>query len=840
MKKSRYLVFVLCFIFITTFLSSHKSEHSRTENSQRILNISYSLQIPFIENKGQIEDESLKYYAKTFGGTVFVTEDGQIVYSLPFFDDLKSAIKKTKQKGWVLRETLLGGSPIEVTGKEKATTKVNTFKGKDPSKWQSDIPTYKSVGFGEVYEGIELKLQAYANNIEKIFTVEPGADVSDIRLKLEGITHLDINEKGELEMQTGLGTVSFTEPVAYQEEGETRNPVDLAYVIHDTDTYGFEAGSYDRTKPLVIDPLIASTFLGAGNGERGNAITVRGPYVAVAGWARAGFPTTPGAYDEDFNGGDYDAFISIFDSDLTTLYVSTFIGGNGQDACHSIFIDNDTNIFIAGYTDSTDYPTTTGAYDESYNNSGDVFVSKINSNLSTLLASTYIGGGNGDYCHSCTRDASGNIYITGYTYSTNFPVTPGAYDVTADAGTDVFISKFSSDLSTLSASTYMGGSDGDFGDTVCIYGTNTVYIVGSTRSSNFPTTGGAYDESFNGSEDVFVAIFNSSLDTLSASTFIGGSSSDRQNLGSSLAFDGSGNIFITGETYSSDYPTTSGAYDETFNGGAYDAFVSKLDNGLTTLSASTYLGGDNSDSGNAIVYDGGGNVYIVGSTQSPNFPSTSGAYDELFNGDWDNFISKLDNNLTSLWASTFLGGSSSDSRPFIDLDGSGNVYITGYTYSSDFPSTSGVYDESFNGSFDVFVSKLDGNLSAPAPPLLDVKANGSNGPITIAKGQTLSITVSMDPGEYAGQTVDWWVLCQTPHPAPFDWYYYRLSSKSWLQGQAVTRQGPVIPINHKEIMNRSDLPPGTYTFYFGVDLNVNGSIDLGVMFYDRVKVTINP
>ncbi|MGD9346385.1 MAG: SBBP repeat-containing protein [Candidatus Aminicenantes bacterium] len=840
MKKTRYLASAFSIIFVVAIPFSSSNVNSHKGNTRNILNKSSSLQIPFIENKGQIENDSMKYYAQTFGGAVFVTEKGQIVYSFPFFEDSKSRTKNTKYKGWVIRETLVGSPPVEAIGRERAITKVNTFKGKDPSKWKREIPTYNSVSLGEVYEGIELNLRAYGNNIEKIFTVGPGAHLSDIRLKLEGITNLDISEKGELEMKTGLGMVSFTEPVAYQKEGETRNPVDLAYVIHDADTYGFEAGSYDRTKPLVIDPLIASTFLGAGNGERGNAIVIRGDYVVVSGWARTGFPTTPGAYDETFNLGDSDAFISILDDDLTTLIASTYLGGNQSEPLHSLTVDDTGNIYITGYTDSADFPTTPGAYNENFTGLFDVFVSKLNWSLDTLLASTLIGGTYAEYGHSITLDESDDVYITGYTYSTNYPTTSGAYDETDNPGIDVFISKFDNGLTSLLASTYLGGNDGDFGNTLFMYGTDTLFVAGDTRSTDFPTTSGVYDESFNGGQDVFIAKFDTGLSTLSTSTLIGGDDFDRLQEGISMVLDASGNVYIAGETYSANYPTTPGAYDESYNGGTYDAFVSLLNNSLNALVASTYVGGNNDDSGSGIVLDDSGNVFITGYTNSSNFPTIAGAFDTTYNGEWDYFISQFNSSLSSLQASTFLGGNQDEGMPHIATDGSGGVYITGYTYSSDFPSTSGAYDEVHNGDFDVIISKLDSQLSGPELPLPDIKANGSDGPITISRSDTISITVALDSGDYKGVNADWWVICRTTLSAPNDWFYFHIPTQSWKQGKLVSRQGPLADFSSTEILNRTGFPACTCYFYFGVDMNMNGSIDPSETYSDRVRVNINP
>jgi len=677
----------------------------KEKDKREILNKAYTLQIPFIENKGQIKGESVRYYAKTFGGTVFVTKDGKLVYSLPKFET------KEKVKGWVIKEGLVGASISNVKGEEEAVTKVSYFKGKDPSKWRRGISTYNLVSLGEVYKGIGLKLKAYGKNVERLFYVKAGANPESIKIKIEGAKSLKINEAGELEVETGLGVVKFTKPVAYQEINGKRVKVAVAYTLLSNPqcVYGFKVGSYDKKETLIIDPLLASTFIGGSDGDSGYSIALDGDrnvYITGYTWS-SDYPTTSGAYDESHNGGS-DVFVSKLNSSLSNLLASTFIGGSSYyDYGQSITLDGDGNVYITGYTWSSDYPTTSGAYDESHNGYYDVFVSKLNSSLSNLLASTFIGGSSDDYGHSITLDGGGNVYITGRTSSSNYPTTSGAYDESFNGACDVFVSRLNSSLSNLLASTFIGGSGGDYSYSIALDGDRNVYITGVTSSSNYPTTSGAYDESFNGACDVFVSRLNSSLSNLLASTFIGGSNYD---CGYSIALDGGGNVYITGRTYSSDYPTTSGAYDESHNG-YWDVFVSRLNSSLSNLLASTFIGGSNYDYGYSIALDGGGNVYITGVTSSSNYPTTSGAYDESHNGGYDVFVSKLNSSLSSLLASTFIGGSNYDCGYSIALDGGGNVYITGDTYSSNYPTTSGAYDESHNGGSDVFVSRLNSNLS---------------------------------------------------------------------------------------------------------------------------------
>ena len=628
-----------------------------------------------------------------------------MVYSLPKFENEKEV------KGWVIKESFVGASISNVKGEEEAITKVNYFKGKDAVKWRRNISTYNLVSLGEVYDGIELKLKAYGNNVEKLFYVKPNANPERIKVRVEGAKGLKVNENGELVFITEPGPVRFTKPFAYQKIKGKKKTVEVAYVIYEGNTYGFKVANYDKKKPLIIDPLLASTFLGGGSEDLGHSIAIDGTgnvYV-TGGTHSSDYPTTSGTYDESHN-NVYDVFVSRLDESLSTLLASTFIGGSDWDDSNSIAIDGMGNVYVTGVTDSSDYPTTHGAYDESYNGGDDVFVSRLDMGLSTLLASTFIGGGNRDHGRSIAIDGIGNIYVTGETGSSDYPITSGAYDESYNGDRDVFVSRLDMDLSTLLASTFIGGSNWDWGNPIAIDETGNVYVTGGTYSFDYPTTHGAYDESYNGDHDVFVSKLDSSLSTLLASTFIGGGDWDG---GLSIATDGTGNIYVIGYTGSSDYPTTSGAYDESYNGD-HDVFVSRLDSNLSTLLASTFIGGCDWDGGHSIAIDGIGNIYVTGETGSSDYPITSGAYDESYNGDRDVFVSRLDMDLSTLLASTFIGGCDRDFGWSIAIEDMGNVYVTGFTGSSGYPTTHGAYDESHNGYLDFFVSKLDRDLSADA------------------------------------------------------------------------------------------------------------------------------
>jgi len=503
-----FLLLLLCVIFSLGFTDVYAKAEVDNPEVSGLMKKASMLQIPFIENQGQIKDESVRFYANTFAGAVFVTDKGEIVYRLIKTEPRAQATRHKIQgsglrqnnaklktpdselhtlnsalKAVALKETLECPEELKIKGMNKSITKVNYFKGIEEN-WRTNIPTWQEISLGEIYKGIELKLRAYGKNVEKIFTVYPQGSVNDIKLKLEGAKGLKVNKDGELEVETELGIVRMTKPVAYQEINGNIVEVVANYILlnskllaHNdsaeppglrsgqrlaeisTLAYGFEVEAYDSTKPLIIDPLLVSTFIGGSADDYVNAITIdsSGNVFVAGGTFSSDYPTTSGTYDTTHN-ADQDVFVSKLDSNLSGLLSSTFIGGSADDYVNAITIDSSGNVFVAGDTGSTDYPTTSGAYDTTYNGGvEDAFVSKLDSSLSSLLSSTFIGGSADDYVNAITIDSSGNVFVAGDTFSSDYPTTTGAYDTTYAAVDDVFVSKLDSNLSSLLSSTFIGG-----------------------------------------------------------------------------------------------------------------------------------------------------------------------------------------------------------------------------------------------------------------------------------------------------------------------------------------------------------------------------------------------
>jgi len=711
--------------------------------AQAITHTIAKLHVPFITNQGQTA-EQVKFYAKTIGGTVFVTKKGEVVYSFHKIGE------DNVVKGLALKEELYGGVVKDIKGEGKSITKVSYFVGKDPTKWKSNIPTYELVSLGEVYRNIELRLKAYENNVEKIFSIIPGANPEDIKVRLKGAKGLKINESGGLDVETELGTVRFTKPVAYQEIDGNRINIEVAYNTPTPNpqyltpdlAYGFKVGDYDRTKELVIDPLLASTYLGGSSEDYANAMAIDsdGNIYVTGATLSTDFPTKSDAFDTTYN-ASFDVLVSKFNGDLTTLLASTFLGGINGESANAIAINSSGKVYVAGKTLSIDFPTTLDAFDRTLNAS-DAFVSKFDGDLTTLLASTFLGGSGSESATSILIRSDGSVYVSGETSSANFPVTSGAYDIVYNGSFDVFVSKLNSNLTgPLLASTFLGGSLNDTAYSMASDTNGNIYVAGATFSGNYPTTSNAYDTSYNGLSDAFVSKLKGNLTTLIASTYLGGGSDDKAN---SIVVTRNGNILVAGETLSTNFPTTSEAYDPLYNF-SRDAFISKLNGDLTTLLASTFLGGSLNESATSIALDLCGNVYVTGYTGSSGFPTKNADYPVYNGGFTDAFVTTLKGDLTSpLLYSTFLGGTGNDAfntgtcfdKCFfadIAIDSRRNVYVAGETDSSDFPTTSGAFNEVSNGGMDVFVSKL--SISLPV----------SQYTLTINKAGTGSGTVTSDP-----------------------------------------------------------------------------------------------
>ncbi len=734
-KSFSVLGSILAAVILLLLTPDRSQANIGEQQLSRIHSSIQSLQIPFIANKGQMHTD-VAFAARTLDGTLFVTGEGDLVYS---FSGTTQGTSGRQQI--VLSEQLVNAQVEAVAGLHPSTTQVHYFKGNHADKWLTDARTYTTVSLGDVYRGIELQLKAYGNNVEKLFYIAPGAAPEQIQLEISGADSLQVNNQGQLVLATESGAIAFTRPVAWQDINGVRIPVSAEYKIlasaGQRNKYTFTIGSYDSTYTLIIDPLLASTVFGSSSDDTSHAIGLdsQGNVYITGETASTTFPVE--GYDSSYNGGDRDVFVSKFSADLTTLLASTFIGGTYTDSSFSLAIDASDTVYITGSTASPDFPATINdtVFNNDTNNSfTDVFVTRLSSDLDTLLASTFIGGVNSDEGFDLGI-LDGDIYVTGYTSSPDFPTTAMAYDQVHDAHQDIFITRLPATLSTLTASTLLGGLGYDYGNALTFDSQGYLFITGSTTSSDFPSTTGL-DPIFGNGAQVMVAKLPSDLSALTAASVIsGGGTTDSSRC---IAIDSSDNIYISGSTNSSNFPTTSGAYDRI--AASFEVFVTKFNNTLNTIMASTFLGGGSWDQGYSLLLDSSNNVYITGYTNTEDFPTSPLGYDKTHNG-WDDvFISKLSPDLSSLLASTFLGTNGNDWGYSMIRDSSGNIYVTGVTgrNSNDipFPTTVGAYNTGWPGLKDVFISRLSPDLSGPS-----LQFEAAN--YTISEAESLAtITVS--------------------------------------------------------------------------------------------------
>ncbi len=671
----------------------------------------------FIENKGQWTDQVL-YLTPQPNLNAWITTDG-IVYD--FYRFKPSSQRPTgcldlppppEKYGHVIALQVVNAENKPVSkGVDPLATYYNYFLGNDSSRWTSRVPLYQEVWVQNILDGISMRHYYDQDGLRFDFIVDPHGSPESIALNIEGTDEWQISEGNQLTLTTRFGEVTLGDLYAYQEVNGQPQEVRCHFVRRQDGYIGFKVGSYDSTRPLIIDPLMYSTFLGGNNNDFSwdlEVDTIQHAYV-VGFSASTNFPTTTGTYDPTHN-GNYDVTISKINTSGSNLVFSTFLGGNNLEYGLVIDVDSAFDIYIGGETRSTNFPTTAGAYDATYNGGGmDIFVSKLKHDGTALLFSTYIGGSNYEEIFTIKVDSANYVYIGGYTSSSNYPTTTNAYDVSFNGVHDAVLTKFSPSGQSLVFSTFLGGNDTDHIHSVRILPSGNYFISGHTASSDFPTTSGAFDTSYNGNHDVFLAKMDNSASTLLLSSYIGGSGREESYY---IRSDSNENLYISGFTTSSDFPTTLHAYDTSYNGGQ-DGFIIKMDTNDNLL-YSTYLGGSGNDIINGIYTTPSGYVYFVGETTSSDFPTTTGSYDSTFNGGQDVCFGKLSPAGITLVYSSYIGGQSTDRGISIDVDIHDYVYIAGYTASSNYPTTTGAYDVTFNGgTYDGFVTKF----GTPALPV---------------------------------------------------------------------------------------------------------------------------
>jgi hypothetical protein len=692
----------------------------------------------FTTNKGQV-NEKAKFYAKASRYTLWLTKEGLVFDSVKKVETTHPAPPgHPSQEGSIrgfphsphstnppklLRDVsrlifLNSNKNPDMVPVDKAKLRVNYFIGNDKSKWHCDVPTYMAVLYKNLYKNIDLKVYGLEKQIEYDWIVKTGGDPGDISFRYKNVKRTRIDEEGNLLIETDFGELIHKKPVSYQEIGRERQDIDVTFKKIAENTYGFEVGAYDRSRQLIIDPVVLaySTYLGGANTDYayGIAVDAGGSAYVTGNTISTNFPTLDHfqAYQEC-----EDVFVTRLDPNqggASSLLYSTYLGGGYGDGGIGIAVDGSGNAYVTGYTYSTDFPTL-NQY-QADQGACDVFVTRLDtaqSGSSSLLYSTYLGGGDYDCGHGIAVDGNGYAYVTGDTCSTDFPTLNKYQEY--QGGTDVFVTRLDttqSGAAGLLYSTYLGGGSGDHDMClgIAVDGSGNAYVTGYTDSTDFPTLN--QYQSYQGSTDVFVTKLDptqSGVSSLLYSTYLGGVSFDA---GYGIAVDASGSAYVTGFTDSTDFPTLNQYQGDQ---GYRDVFVTRLDptqSGVSSLLYSTYLGGGDLDNVRGIAVDGSGNAYVTGTTYSTDFPTLN-----QYQGDQgysDGFVTRLDptqSGAASLLYSTYLGGGSGDYGRCIAVDTGGNAYVAGYTESTDFPTLNQY--QGHQGGYDAFVTKLSYTVPGP-------------------------------------------------------------------------------------------------------------------------------
>ncbi|HEV8644748.1 MAG TPA: SBBP repeat-containing protein [Burkholderiales bacterium] len=604
-----------------TFLLSLAGPHPAAADS-RVSEGYGKLPLHFEANQGQTH-EDVRFLARGSGYSLYLTS-GEAVFVLIKASpdkksdwhrkhDWRSEQERPKVQGVVLRMAIVGAAPAPlVSGLDELSGKANYFIGNDPAKWRTNVSTYAKVHYREVYPGIDLVYYGNQRQLEYDFIVAPGADPGYIVLSFQGADRLEVKAEGELVLHLAGRAVRQKKPVIHQEIDGVRREIAGGYVLQGANQVGFEVAAYDRSRPLIIDPVVLSysTYLGGSDREGGSgiAVDVDGNAYVTGQTSSLNFPTTAGAFQTSA-GADctpqfpcLNAFVTKLNPTGSALIYSTYVGGSSTNSAGGVAVDSDGNAYVMGTTGSIDFPTTIGAFQPIHGGGYDAFVTKLNSTGSALLYSTYLGGnGYGDWGHGIAVDVDGNAYVTGETMSNNFPTTPGAFQTVIGGGgscgspespspcNDAFVTKLNPAGSALVYSTYLGGRPGEWGNGIAVDASGSAYVTGWTSSyTDFPTTVGAFQMTGN-SWDAFVTKLHPTGSSLIYSTHLGGSDDGRAGSGGGygsgkeqgygIAVDVDGNAYVTGETTSIDFPTTAGAFQPAFGGGRIDggdAFVAKL------------------------------------------------------------------------------------------------------------------------------------------------------------------------------------------------------------------------------------------------------------------------
>lgn len=608
-----------------------------------------------------------------------------------------------------VRATFPGANPAaRVVGVDEQQHRSHYYLGDDPARWRESVPNYSRVRIESLHPGVDLEYHGNGRDLEYDFRVAPGGDARRIRVRYDGVERLAVNARGELEVTTRFGRGVEAAPVAWEEKDGARRALRARYRLLDPRTFGFAIeGRRDPQATLVIDPVLKySTYLGGLSYDEPHDVDhdVAGSAYVAGGTLSPDFP----AAGTPVPSADYVVFVTKLAPNGSSLLYSVFVGGSLNQIAYGIRVDAAKNAYIAGTTNGTDFPTTPGAFDVTSNvanvGDSDLFLVKL-SPTGTLLYGSYYGGTSTETGGRVALDGANRMIVCFDTGSGDLPVTAGAYDLSINGSTDMGIAKLNlagGGASDLLYATYLGGSAHDEVYDVEVDPADRIYVCGSTLSSNFPATGGP---PWNGTFDAVFAKINPAGGGASDLVYGRKLGDTGQDYGGGIAVDGLGSPWVCGTTASPGFPVV-GGWQNVYGGGPFDAWFGRFTpDGLSAYFV-TFIGGSGTDRGVEVGLDPSWNGIVIGSTDSGDYPTTTGAFDVTHNGLADVFFASFQGFGTIL-ESSYFGGGSSD-YPYGFATDAGNAwYLTGTTQSSDFPTTASASDTSINGGpIDAFVTKF--------------------------------------------------------------------------------------------------------------------------------------
>ena len=658
--------------------------------------------LAFEPNQGQA-DPAVKFLARGRGFGLFLTQTETVLVVSP----AAGAARRPGADGGeatapsVVRMRLVGADAAPtVTGLAPLPGRVHSLVG-DPDRWRRDVPTFARVQYADVYPGISLVFYGREGQLEYDFVVAPNADPDAVVMAFDGAQNLKVDGDGDLVIATGAGDVRMRRPVIYQEIGQERRPIEGGYVL-DGDRVRFRVAGHDPSHPLIIDPVLGySSILNGSSDDQGFGIAVDsvGNVYVTGTTISSNFPVSPVLPVQATRDGESDAFVTKLDATGLIIVYSTFLGGSGADAGTAIAVDGNGSAYIAGTTNSNNFPTTAASFQPGTRGGDEAFVARLGPDGSALVFSTYLGSNGRDSAFGLALDVAGNAYVTGFTTAPTFPNNNAIPCFgTTSTGADVFVVRIDPAGLTLSSCTIIGGAGEDVGNAIAVDPSGNIWVAGTTNSFDLPLPFGLGLQPFlAGAQDAFVAKL-SPAGVVLALTYLGGVGDEE---GLAIAVDLTGNVYIAGSTKSSDFPTFRAL--QPFLNGRTNAFVVKLSPAGDSAAFATFLGGSGDDSANAVaVNPSDSTVYLAGSTNSVDFPVVAPIQGQLAGG-FDVFVTKLTAAGDAFVYSTYLGGTNDEEARALAVDVNGIAYVAGSTRSVAFPAVRLV---GTGGLLDVFVTQI--------------------------------------------------------------------------------------------------------------------------------------